>query len=43
MYPIEEILNPDPQTLLCTKFCPQCGGVTYPPGFFCIKCGRAQR
>ncbi len=43
MYPIEQILHPDPQTQLRTKECPLCGGVTYPPGFFCVKCGEAEQ
>ena len=34
---IEPILYIDPQTVPSIP-CPVCGGETYPPGYFCIRC-----
>ncbi len=39
MYPIEQILIPDPQQQPF-RLCPQCHREVYAPGYFCIRCGR---
>ena len=38
---IEAVLYIDPQTRP-SKPCPVCGGATYGPGWFCIRCERAR-
>ena len=39
---IEPILYIDPQTAPSLP-CPVCGGETYPPGYFCIRCEEEKR
>ena len=38
---IESVLYIDPQTLP-SKPCPRCGGATYSPGYFCLRCEREE-
>lgn len=28
----------DPQAVTPVQYCPVCGGCTYPPGHFCLRC-----
>ena len=39
---IESILYIDPQTIP-SKPCPRCGAETYPPSYFCIRCGEEEQ
>lgn len=32
----------DPQAEPRVRFCPVCGGCTYPPGHHCLRCGEAE-
>lgn len=39
---IEQILYTDPQAQVPAGECPVCGGMVYPPGRSCTRCGEAQ-
>ena len=36
---IEQILYTDPQAEIPAGECPKCGGLVYPPGMHCVRCG----
>ena len=39
---IDPTLFFDPQAAPRVRFCPRCGGCTYPPGYSCIRCEEAE-